>query len=102
MNMAIEGIKISLGEVTKTAGTIRSLNTQLDSKLAEIKKQMNDLSQTWQSDSSNTIREKFNSLSPKFEEYKKIVESYAKFLDNTVQSYEPAESSINSNASLFK
>lgn len=100
--MAIEGIKISLGEVTKTSGTIRTLNTQLDSKLAEIRKQMNDLSQTWQSDSSNTIREKFSGLAPKFEEYKKVVESYAKFLDITVQSYEAAESSVNSNASSFK
>ena len=100
--MAIEGIKISLGEVTKTAGTIRTLNTQLDTKLSEIKKQMNDLQQTWQSDASNTIREKFSSLTPTFEQYKNIVDSYAKFLDNTVQSYESAETTVNSNASLFK
>lgn len=100
--MAIDGIKISLGEVTKTAGSIRNLNNQLDGKLFEIKKQMNDLSQTWQSDASVTIRDKFNALAPKFEEYKNIVESYAKFLETTVQSYDSAETSVNNNASAFK
>ena len=100
--MAIEGIKITLGEVTKTSGTIRQLNNNLDNKLTEIKKQMNDLAQTWESDASNTIRQKFNSLVPKFAEYKNIIESYSKFLDTTVQSYDSAETAINNNASSFK
>jgi WXG100 family type VII secretion target len=100
--MPIEGIKISLGEVSKTAGTIRTLNSQLDLKLAEIKKQMNGLAQTWQSDASNTIREKFNALAPRFDEYRSIVDSYSKFLDNTVQSYDSAETTVNNNASSFK
>lgn len=100
--MAIEGIKITLGEVSKTSGTIRQLNNNLDNRLTEIKKQMNDLSQTWQSDASNTIREKFNALVPKFAEYKSIVESYSKFLDITVQNYDSAETAINNNASSFK
>ena len=47
--MAVEGIKISLGEVSATAGTIRTLNTSLNDKLLAIQKQMNDLASTWQS-----------------------------------------------------
>lgn len=100
--MATEGINISLGEVTSTAGTIRTLNTNLAAKLDSIKTQMNNLASTWQSDSSNTIREKFNGLAPKFEDYHSIVEAYAKFLDNTVTAYDSTETAINNNASAFK
>lgn len=100
--MAIEGINISLGEVSKTAGTIRTLNTSLGTKLQDIKKQMNDLAQTWQSDASNTVINKFNSMAPKFDNYRDIVDSYAKFLDSAVTNYEAVEAQINSNASAFK
>jgi len=100
--MAVEGIKITMGEVTKTAGTIRSLNTSLDSKLEDIKKGMNALQSTWQSDASETIRQKFNNLAPRFQEYKAVIESYAKFLDETVKSYQSTESSINTSASSFQ
>lgn len=100
--MAVEGIKISLGEVSATAGAIRTLNTSLNDKLLEIQKQMNDLASTWQSPAGETIREKFNGLVPAFENYKQIIEAYAKFLDNTVSSYEATESQIQNNASAFK
>lgn len=100
--MAVQGIKISLGEVSNTASTIRNLNTNLDSRLNDIKTEMNALASTWQSDASETIRERFNSLAPKFAEYKTIVDSYAKFLDNTVTSYDTTETAINTNASAFK
>ena len=100
--MAVEGIKISLGEVSATAGTIRTLNTSLNDKLLEIQKEMNDLAATWQSPAGETIRERFNGLVPAFENYKQIIESYAKFLDNTVSSYESTETQIQNNASAFK
>ncbi|MDD6327474.1 MAG: pore-forming ESAT-6 family protein [Eubacteriales bacterium] len=96
-----DGIKISLGEVTATAATIRTLNTAMDTNLQDIKKKMNDLSSTWQSDGAETIRTNFNNMSASFEEYKKIVESYAAFLDKTVESYNTTENTINSNASSF-
>jgi len=100
--MAVDGIKISLGEVSKTAGQIRTLNQNLATTLEEIKKEMNALSATWQSDASNTIRGNFNALAPRFEEYRQVVDSYAKFLDNTVTNYNTAETAINNNASAFK
>ncbi|WP_186580085.1 pore-forming ESAT-6 family protein [Aquibacillus kalidii] len=100
--MAVEGIKISLNEVSNTAGQIRNLNQSLSVKLDEIKKEMNALAQTWNSDASNTIRTNFNALSPRFEEYRQVVDNYAKFLDATVTSYDSAESAINNNASAFK
>lgn len=100
--MAIEGIKISLGALSQSAGTIRTLNQSLSTRLDEIKKEMNGLASTWTSDSANTINNKFNGLAPKFEEYRKVIEAYAKFLDLTVTNYDSAETAINSNASSFK
>ncbi|WP_078552708.1 pore-forming ESAT-6 family protein [Bacillus alkalicellulosilyticus] len=100
--MSLEGITITLGEVSKTAGTVRSINTNLMVRLEEIKKEMNELSATWQSDASETIRANFNALAPKFENYREIVDAYAKFLDMTVESYNTAETTINTNAGAFK
>lgn len=100
--MAVDGIKISLGEVSKTANQIRTLNQQLATRLEDIKREMNALAQTWNSDASNTIRANFNAFAPRFEEYRQVIDSYAKFLDVTVTNYDSAESTINSNASAFK
>lgn len=100
--MSVEGIKISLGEVSKTAGTIKTLNQSLTTRLEEMKKEMNNLNSTWQSDAATTIVQNFNALAPKFNEYHEIVEAYAKFLDNTVASYDAAETAINNNASAFR
>jgi WXG100 family type VII secretion target len=100
--MAVDGIQISFAEVSATAGTIRSLNNSLSSELDTIRKEINDLSATWISDSSETIRGKINGMVPKFENYKQIVDSYAKFLDNVVTNYNQTEASINNNASAFR
>lgn len=98
----MDGIKISLNEVSNTAGSLRNLNQQLTTKLEEIKAQMDGLASTWQSDASNTIRAKFTGLQPRFEEYREVIDNYARFLDSTVQAYDTAESNINNNASMFK
>ncbi len=100
--MNIEGINIRSGEVSKTAATIRTLNQNLTARLEDIKKEMDNLASTWQSDASNTIRGNFNAMTPRFEEYRTVVESYAKFLDDTVAAYDQTESAIDSNASAFK
>lgn len=100
--MSTEGINISLPEVANTAGTIRSINENLSARLEEIKTEMNGLAASWQSEASNTIREKFKGLEPRFEEYKNVVISYAAFLENTVKGYESTEAAVNSNASQFK
>jgi WXG100 family type VII secretion target len=97
-----DSIKISTQVLVDTAGKVRSINNTLDQKLADINKNMNDLEATWKSDAATDIRAAMNALKPRFEEYKAVVESYAKFLVNTAQSYESTESSIQSNANAFK
>ncbi len=97
-----DSIKISTQVLTDTAQKVRNCNTAMDEKLADINKNMNDLEATWKSDAASDIRAAMNALKPKFEQYKNVIESYAKFLVNTAQSYETTESAIQSNASAFK
>ena len=97
-----DSIKISTQVLTDTAAKVRNCNKAMDEKLADINKNMNDLEATWKSDAANDIRAAMNALKPKFEQYKNVIESYAKFLVNTAQSYETTEGAIQSNASAFK
>ncbi len=96
------GIKVSTQVLTETAGKIRSINANMDNKLADINAKMNALENTWQSSASSDIRAAMNALKPRFEEYKRVVESYAKFLDTTAQSYETTEVAAQNNANQFK
>ncbi|MCY9692057.1 pore-forming ESAT-6 family protein [Paenibacillus alginolyticus] len=100
--MSVQGINISLAEVTSTANRIRSVNTNLLDKLKEIKTEMNSLTSTWQSEASDTAQNKFNALESKFTNYYDIIQAYATFLDTTVTNYDAAETKINANASAFK
>ncbi|HBM98605.1 MAG TPA: WXG100 family type VII secretion target [Ruminococcus sp.] len=97
-----DGIQISTQVLLDTADKVRSINTALDSKLTEINQKMNELQATWKSDAATDIRTAMNALKPRFEEYKNVVESYAKFLVNTAQSYETTEGAVQNNANAFK
>ena len=97
-----DGIQVSTQVLLDTADKVRSINATLDSKLADINKNMNDLEATWKSDAATDIRAAMNALKPRFEEYKNVVDSYAKFLVNTAQNYETTESSVQSIANSFK
>lgn len=92
-------ISITFEEVRAKAGEIRGYNETLTDTLQQIKKAINDLESTWTSDTSDTIRAKITGMQPKFDSYKEVIESYAKFLDNTVQQYETTENTLNTNAS---
>ncbi len=100
--MAAEGIKVSTQVLFDTASKVRTINKNLDDKLTEINKQMNELEGTWKSDASDAIRGNMNALKPRFAQYKEVIESYCKFLDSTAQSYESTESAIQTNANQFK
>ena len=95
-------IKVSTQVLLDTAEKVRTINTTMDGKHADINKTMNDLESTWRSDAATDIRAAMNALKPRFEEYKTVVESYAKFLVNTAQSYDVTETSIQNNAGAFK
>ena len=98
-----DSIQVSTQVLRDTASKIRTINATMNSQLTEINKAMNDLESTWRSDAALDIRAAMNALRLKFfEGYKNIIDSYAKFLDNTAQNYETTEGAIQSNASAFK
>jgi WXG100 family type VII secretion target len=97
-----DSIKISTQVLQDTAQKVRDINKTMDEKLADINKSMNDLEATWKSDASSDIRAAMNALKPRFEAYKATVESYAKFLVNTAQSYEATEAAAVNYANQFK
>ncbi len=97
-----DSIKISTQVLVDTAKKVRDINNQLDTKLADINKEMNNLESSWKSDAATDIRAAMNALKPRFAEMKEVVNSYAKFLDDTAQSYESTESAVQTNAAAFK
>ncbi len=97
----MNNIKISLAEVSNCAQAIRSLNQKMYEVLSLMKKDINDLNSSWLSDSGETIRQKFNHFASKFDVQKETIDTYAKFLDLTVSSYDSLETTINANASSF-
>lgn len=100
--MAIDGIMISLEEVSSTASSISSLNVQLMEKLTSISAAMAALSSTWQSEAAETIRGKMEGMKPIFENYRDVIDSYVKFLNQTVEAYTATETNIKSSASSFQ
>ena len=95
-------IKISFEEVKAKAVEIHNCNVNLDEDLQTIRNTINSLESEWESDASATIRSKIEGMSGKFKNYYDIIESYVKFLNDTVQSYTDTEAAINTNASLFE
>ncbi|MGN1142263.1 MAG: pore-forming ESAT-6 family protein [Oliverpabstia sp.] len=99
---ANEGIQISMSQVSECAGNIRTINSELNVCLENIRTKMNALSAGWKSEAGDTILANFTKMSASFEEYKMIIDSYAAFLDDVVTAYRTTESSITQNAELFK
>ncbi len=97
----MDNIKISLAEVSNCSQAIRTLNQKMYDLLVTMKKDMNDLNGSWISESGETIRQKFNQFANKFDIQKENIDSYSKFLDLTVSSYDSLETTINANASSF-
>lgn len=91
-------VKITFEEVRAKSSQIRNYNETLTTTLNSIKSAINALEAEWTSDTSDTIRAKITAMQPKFDSYKEVVESYAKFLDNTSTQYETTENTLNTNA----
>lgn len=95
----MSNIEISLQEVSDTANKLRQLNSLMYDELMDMKKEMNLLSNSWESEGADMIRNQFNLFANRFERQKETIDEYAKFLDLTVSSYDSLETTITSNAS---
>lgn len=98
----MNGIDIQLDQVQRASEQVKSLNGKLDLTLKDIQKQMDALNQTWESDASMALSVKVKGLTPKFEEYRKVIDAYGTFLSETVKLYDTTEKTIKSNADAFK
>lgn len=95
----MNGINISLAEVSEAAARIRSLNQSMYDALCMMKLEMNSLNDSWISDGGKEIRSRFNTFANRFEEQRSVIESYARYLDQTVEAYDTLETTITGNAS---
>ena len=98
----MDELKISLAEVSECASKIRNFNQMMYEQLSLMKKDMNDTNASWISDAGETIRSRFNQFANRFDRQKEQIDSYAKFLDQTVDHYNTLESTIHSNASSMQ
>ncbi|MBQ6490436.1 MAG: pore-forming ESAT-6 family protein [Solobacterium sp.] len=94
----MSNLRISLAEVSECASSIRTLNQQMFDLLIRMKNDMNETNVSWISDGGETIRARFNQFAARFDNQKETIDSYAKFLDMTVSSYDSLETTITSNA----
>lgn len=98
----MEQLKISMPEVSATASQIRKYNTNLDDKLSYVNKIMNELNSIWLSEGEETLLARFQNFAQRFLNESETIENYARFLDETVSSYDSLESTIVANASNFE
>ena len=98
----MDQINITLPEISNVAAQIRNHNANLDQILAYVNKTMNELNNVWHSEGEEVLISRFQKFATKFIDESEVIESYAKFLDNTVSDYDSLESTIVSNASNFE
>lgn len=89
-------IKISYQQVAQTASDIRTEKANMQATLAEVKAEMDKVggADIWVSAGASQARATFDQLSAKFEPFCEDVETYAKFLDETVQIYTEADEAL--------
>lgn len=91
-------IKISFSEVRAKAAQIRALNQNMSQAISGVKSVLNTIEAEWSSDAADAMAAHMAAMGPKFNSHYEVVESYAKFLDNTVAQYEALERELRSAA----
>ena len=94
----MDNLRISFAQVSECAARIRACNQQMYEDLNRMKKDMNQTNASWISDGAEAIRGRFNQFAARFDTQKETIDTYARFLDRTVESYDTLETTITSNA----
>lgn len=95
-------IRISWQELNRVSADMRQLNEAMHSCLEEMASLMSTLQESWESDASSVIRQKFLNLKPHFERYAQVIEGYAAFLEQTAENYQLTEAALEQNAESFQ
>lgn len=90
----MEQLTITLEELKKYATSFRVQNQKLEQELNQIHRIMNELNTIWSSPAQLAYVSRFKKLLPVFEDYANVVESYARYLDSTYDSYQMLESKM--------
>ncbi|MBQ7993869.1 MAG: WXG100 family type VII secretion target [Solobacterium sp.] len=94
----MSSINISLAEVSDTSSKLRSLGEQMYEELNQMKRIMDSLSASWESEGSEEIRSRFNVFAGRFDKLKSAIDGYVNYLDMTVSNYDSLETTVTSNA----
>lgn len=81
---------------------IEEKNKKMRATLNEIQNKINGLKGDYESDAAESIREKITNMSPKFDQYEKVVSQYAKFIQEIIDKGVNLDKAIANNASQFK
>ncbi|MCR1840074.1 pore-forming ESAT-6 family protein [Murimonas intestini] len=95
-------LTITTDELRTASKNVTDLNGQLSERLEDIRRKLNSLKNTWESEGADEVMQQFNNLNPKFDQYKRIVDSYADFLMKTAEQYEVTESTVKKNAGTLE
>lgn len=94
-------INISILELEPYVSIIRQLNQQMTDVLNSLKTQMLLVENYWEGETSETFRERVQSLNPKIEAYQETVERYASHLALIIEQYRLTEQNLQRNATSF-
>mgnify|MGYP001005251733 CR=1 FL=1 len=92
-NITYERVIESGNELSKSAANLKDILAEVEQRMQRV-----NTSDTWKSDSAERLYVKFKALSTKFEAFYTAVETYSKFLHNTVNTYQQAEQAISKEA----
>lgn len=94
----MDTITITLEDLTASAGEIKNINANMQNTVEEMNGVIKEVAEYWQSEASTTFNAKFTSFMRVFDDCKQAIDNYAKFLDDTVATYEAADAAINNAA----
>jgi uncharacterized protein YukE len=95
----IGNILVDPAKMRETASYVRGRNEKLNETLTEIRKEILALESSYKSRGSTEMQRKINAFSTKhFPQFKTVVDSYAKFLDDTANMTENLDITIEKNA----
>lgn len=66
--------------------------------LKDIHKEIDTLNQSWESPAATKMVEYMDTMQPKFERYKEVVDEYGKFLEEAAKQYSETEGELQKSA----
>lgn len=95
-------IGVSAEVLCSVANDIRESNNVMQSNLVSIQESVRSLQGSWKGEAANQLTAIAASMDTMFVDFKKVVESFAAFLDNAAQNYKKAEAANVDNHSGVK